>query len=136
MKQVTEIGLMKGYYAHSQSLVSVYYLYLQERLSTNWLARWLCVSSQERYAAYKVLFIGTAKLLFSTPHISVTIALHFMLSICMTLHTKLKEKQFRSLQDACFSNLFTFFFLFPPTEKILNWPKVTFSYVDQNLVRQ
>ena len=55
-----------------------------------------------------VLFTGTTKLSFSTPHISITttpISIKFtysMPSIYMTLHIKLDEKRLSSLQDICF----------------------------------
>ena len=52
-----------------------------------------------------VLFTGTTKSAFSTPHISITAGpistkfTYFMLSINMCLHTKLEENWFSSFRD-------------------------------------
>ena len=55
-----------------------------------------------------VLFTGTAKSPFSTPHISITTGpisikfTYFMPCIYTTLHTKFEENQLISLRDICF----------------------------------
>ena len=55
-----------------------------------------------------VLFTGTTKSLFSTPHFSITTELisikftYFMPSIYMTLHMKFEENQLSSLRDIRF----------------------------------
>ena len=55
-----------------------------------------------------VLFTGTAKSPFSTPHISITTGpisikfIYFMPSIYTTLHTKFEENWLSSLQDIHF----------------------------------
>ena len=55
-----------------------------------------------------LLFTGTAKSPFPTPHISITTEqistkfTYFMLSINTILHTKFEENPLRSSQDMCF----------------------------------
>ena len=49
-----------------------------------------------------VLFTGTAKSLFSTPHISITTGPLNLHILCPTLHTKFEENQISSLRDMRF----------------------------------
>ena len=74
------------------------------------------VSAAKKGMRYtSVLF---AKLLFSTPRISITTTpisikfIYFMPSIQMTLHTKFEENQIRSLPDMCFEKLRNFLHVF------------------------
>ena len=71
---------------------------------------------------WSVLFTGTAKSQFSTPHISITTGLisikftYFMPSVYATLHTKFEENQICSLWDMRLWKLSDFlytFFFFP-----------------------
>ena len=70
----------------------------------------------------QVLFTGTAKSLFSTPHISITTEpisikfTYFMPSIYTILHTKFEEDQISSLRDMCFWKLPNFLQIFLLTD--------------------
>ena len=84
-----------------------------------------------------VLFTGTAKSPFSTPHISITTGLiyinfiYFMPSTYTTLHTKFEDNWLSSLQDIRFLKLpDSHFSSLHRFNTILLSQKTTFSFID------
>ena len=100
-----------------------------------------CVSAAKKDMRHtSVLFTGTAKSLFSTPHISITtgpisiIFTYFMPSIYTWLYIpNFEENRISSLRDKCFWKLqhfFTIFFFTPIYNNNFELRKTTFSWMD------